>query len=165
MESEYITMNLREMERVGHNLMLKIMEKYIKEGEKGLEIGCGDEKLMNILSKKFHLDIICADPYAHGKRVFNVKGEEISSLKRKFDFIYSVMSLHHIANIKKFFEEAKKSLRKEGKIMIVDWKKGVETGVYEEYFSLQEVLNLISQYFHLLEWGNDAFHFYIVAKY
>ena len=42
MESEYITMNLREMERVGHNLMLKIMEKYIKEGEKGLEIGCGD---------------------------------------------------------------------------------------------------------------------------
>ena len=51
----------------------------------------------------------------------------------------------------------------EGKLLLVDWKRGVNTGIHERYFSLDEVEKMVKKDFRILEKGEMDFHFYIVA--
>jgi len=52
---------------------------------------------------------------------------------------------------------------KNGKIILVDWKKGVDTGIPEQYFSLEEVKEKVEKIFRIIEKGEGRFHFYIVG--
>ncbi len=91
-----------------------------------------------------------------------MRGEEIAKLNEKFDVIYSVMSLHHMdASI--FLKEAIRTLNDDGKLIIVDWKKGVDTGIPEYYFSLNEVTAMMKDY-EIIERGEEKYHFYVVGK-
>ncbi|MCD6222527.1 MAG: hypothetical protein J7K12_02440 [Thermoplasmata archaeon] len=91
-----------------------------------------------------------------------MRGEDIAKLGKKYDVIYSVMSLHHM-NAHLFLKEAIKALEEDGKLIIVDWKKGIETGVPEYYFSLDEVIAMMENY-EIIEKGETRYHFYVVAK-
>jgi len=151
---------LYKMEEEGRKLLLKLIEKYV--GKRMLEVGCGDDALLSFISKKFNATVKCIDPYGYGKNIIRMRGEEISKLDEKFDVVYTIMSLHHM-DAKLFLEEAIKVLGNEGKIIIVDWKKGIETGVPEYYFSLDEVIQMMKNY-EIIEKGEEKYHFYVVGK-
>ena len=148
------------MEKEGYNIAINLIEKYL--GKEILEVGCGYGQLMKKISEKHSINVMCIDPYAHGKNVIKLKGEDISLLNKKFDIIYSVMSFHHIGNVKKFLEGAKKSLKDNGKLIIVDWKKGTYTGVPEYYYSLNEVIEIMKEY-KIIEAKEEKYHFYLLA--
>ncbi|KAA0004217.1 MAG: class I SAM-dependent methyltransferase [Thermoplasmata archaeon] len=151
---------LYEMEKEGRNLLLKLLEKH--HGNKMLEVGCGSNELALLISKKFNSNVKCIDPYGYGKNIIKMRGEEIAKLNEKFDVIYSVMSLHHMDAFI-FLKEAIKALNNNGKLIIVDWKKGVETGVPEYYFSLNEVIAMMKDY-EIIDKGEKKHHFYVVGK-
>ena len=154
-------MNLYKMEKEGYNVAINLIEKYL--GKEILEVGCGYSQLMRKISDKHGINVICIDPYASGKNIIRMKGEDISMLNKNFDVIYSVMSFHHIENVKKFLEGAKKSLKHDGKLIIVDWKKGIYTGVPEYYYSLDEVIEIMKEY-KIIEANEEKYHFYIVSS-
>jgi len=151
---------LYQMEREGRKLLLHLIERH--DGKKMLEVGCGSDELAKSISKKFGASVECIDPYGYGKNVIRMRGEDIAKLGKKYDVIYSVMSLHHM-NAHLFLKEAIKALEKDGKLIIVDWKKGIETGVPEYYFSLDEVIAMLKSY-EIIEKGEARYHFYVVAK-
>ena len=151
------------MEKEGRKLLEKLLKKYVSRGMKLLEIGCGNDEIMHELEKKFDVDVICVDPYGYGRRVIKIRAEEISSLSRKFNIIYSIQSFHHIADGEKFLEGAEKIILEGGKIILVDWKRGVDTGIPEQYFSLEEVKEKVEKIFRIIEKGEGRFHFYIVG--
>lgn len=148
------------MEEEGRKILLQLIEKY--HGRKILEVGCGNDKLISILSKKFDAIIKCVDPYGYGKNIIRMKGEEVSKLNEKFDVVYTLMSLHHM-EASLFLKEASKVLNDDGKIIIVDWKHGTYTGVPEYYFSLGEVIEMMKDY-EIIEKGITRYHFYVVGK-
>ena len=153
---------LYEMEREGRKLLLHLIEKYGYGSKKMLEVGCGSNELLMKISKKYNADVKCIDPYGYGKNIIKMHGEDIAKLNEKFDVVYSVMSLHHM-NASIFLKEAVKVLNENGKLIIVDWKHGVDTGFPEYYFSLEEVLEMMKDY-EIIEKGNARYHFYVVGK-
>lgn len=153
--------DMYEMEKEAHEIAKKLIKKYI--GKNMLEVGCGDEKFMEEISKIYDINIICIDPYGHGKNIIRMRGEEIEKLNKKFDLIYTIMSFHHIEDAKKFLKGVKNSLKENGKIIIIDWKNGVYTGVPEYYYSLKEVIEMMKDY-KIIEAKEEKYHFYIVAS-
>ncbi|MCD6481769.1 MAG: hypothetical protein J7L31_05815 [Thermoplasmata archaeon] len=77
--------------------------------------------------------------------------------------VYSLQSLHHFLSLEKFLNEGRRIMGKNGKIILVDWKKGVDTGIPEQYFSLEEVKEKVEKIFRIIEKGEGRFHFYIVG--
>ena len=148
------------MEEEGRKILIKLLEKH--GGKKMIEVGCGNDELLKKISKIFGADVKCIDPYGYGENVIRMKGEEIAKINEKFDTIYTVMSLHHM-DAMKFLKEAINALNEDGKIIVVDWKKGVDTGVQEYYFSLKEVLDMMVGY-KIIDKGEKKYHFYVVAK-
>ena len=151
------------MEREGRKLLMNLLEKYVEDGMELLEVGCGNGDIMEKVEENFGVEAICADPYGHGKNVFHVRAEELSSLGKKFDIVYSLQSLHHFLSLEKFLNEGRRIMRKNGKIILVDWKKGVDTGIPERYFSLEEVKEKVEKLFRIIERGEGEFPFYIVG--
>ena len=151
---------LYEMEEEGRRLLLRLLEKY--HGGKMLEVGCGSDELISYISERFGVEAKCIDPYGYGRNIVKMRGEEIAKLNEKFDVVYSVMSLHHM-DAAIFLKEAIKVLNDDGKLVIVDWKHGVDTGFPEYYFSLDEVMEMMDDY-EIVEKGYERYHFYVVGK-
>ena len=103
------------MEREGRKLLLHLIERH--DGKKMLEVGCGSDELAKSISKKFGASVECIDPYGYGKNVIRMRGEDIAKLGKKYDVIYSVMSLHHM-NAHLFLKEAIEALEEDGKLII-----------------------------------------------
>jgi len=132
------------MEKEGNNFLFKEIAIRVKQNNKVLEVGSGYCYLLSEIVEKFDVIGYGIDPY--GKESQNEKlkclrlsGEHISSLNEKFEIIFSIRSFHHLSNIDKFFEEASKSLKNDGVLIIVDWKMGADTGITERYYSLEEM--------------------------
>lgn len=132
------------------------------------------KNILNILIDKIKIDItskslIYDKIYKTFKfekiRIFNIYAEEIDLLKEKFDLIYSIRSFHHIKNYDAFFAGLKKTLSQNGVFILVDWKKGFNTGVIENYFSEKELIQISKKFnFEIIESGELNSVFYIVLK-
>ncbi len=156
-------MMLWKMEAEGYELLLKLIEKYIGNRKKLLEVGCGNERLMNKISSLHNVEIKCADPYGYGRNVINIEGEKIDELNEKFDMIYSIMSFHHLHDPKKFLNASLKAMMENAVLIIVDWKNGVNTGFPEYYYSVDELLSMM-HFYDILGHGNGKYHLYVVAS-
>jgi SAM-dependent methyltransferase len=110
------------------------------------------------------------DPFSLEKKdnkiqILNISAEDIDSLKENYDIIFSIRSFHHIKNINEFIKGLRKKLKKNGVFILVDWKKGYDTGISEKYFSLYEIKNLFSESdFFIIESGEKETVFYIIIK-
>ncbi len=158
------------MEKEGDSLLTKSLKIYISGGEILLEVGAGNCNLLKKIVKKFKVYGYGIDPFLYQRqenevKCFPLSGEEISKLNKKFDIIYLIRSFHHIKNREKFLKEAGKGLKKDGKLIIVDWKKGTETGIDEYYYDILEVSELLKkENFKIVEEKELKWNFLVVAK-
>jgi len=60
-----------------------------------------------------------------------------------FDNYLSIRMFHEIDNPVKALKESYRVLKPSGTCLIIDWKKGADTGVPERYYSLSELTSLI----------------------
>ncbi len=157
------------MEKEGDKLLIEILKKYIKKGNSVLEIGAGNCDFLKNIVYKFDVTGYGVDPYIYSLdkeklKCFKIKGEDISKLKKRFDIIYLLRSLHHIKNPEVLFNEIKTYLNNNGKLIIVDWKKGTETGIPENYFSLNEVKSLMLKFnLEIVEECENSWYLVIVG--
>ena len=76
-----------------------------------------EPNLVNFLNKRAEKEKI--------QNLFSVLGTfDDPLIPEKVDYIFIVNTYHHIAKRKKYFENLKASLTKEGKIVIIDFRKG-----------------------------------------
>ncbi len=155
-------MNYPDMEAEGDSVLLSILSKFLHRDMEVLEVGCGTTDILTRLKRKYRIKGLCADPYGYGNDVIRVPAEEIERMKMKFDLIYLIRTLHHL-NARKFASSSYSTLKKGGYLIIVDWKKGTDTGVPEKYFSLNQAIKIFSQ-FSMVEKGELKWNFYLVLE-
>lgn len=157
------------MKEDGNKILRTYFDRIVKPGYKVLEIGCGRCELLRELIGEYSITGVGIDPNAIEEKeerlaCISMSGEEISLLREQFDIIFSLHTFHHLSDQNKFLRGAKKTLSPHGELLIVDWKKGTDTGVAEQYFSLSEVRSAISQIgLSELFSGETEHHFYICA--
>lgn len=79
------------------------------------------------------------------KVIFQVqRAEKLSFQDNIFDLTYTVRTLHE-TDAMKTLAEIYRVLTSNGRIIIIDWIKGAETGVFEEYFDPEELKSLMSK--------------------
>ncbi len=160
------------MEEEGNKLLFSLINKYIPSENNCniLEIGCGSGELLHILSNNYDCNYTGIDPFSIKQNVSNIEfydyyAEDINSLKNIYNLIFSIRSFHHINNIRKFIDGLHKKLYKTGVFILIDWKKGFDTGITEKYYSLSEVKKLFSESdFIIIESGEKNSVFYIVVR-
>lgn len=134
----------------GHRTVWKILKNSLNKGDSVLDVGCGHGSFLNKLSSEFELTAKGIDP---GTRKQNEKeyscqkleAEEIDHLDEKFNLIYSINGLHHFQDLREFLKKVSSRMKVEGKLILVDWKQGTETGIPEDYFSLNQVKHVLTQ--------------------
>ncbi len=138
-----------------HELLKQLAERYIFHPQNSkyklppshiaiLEVGAGSGNLLRELATTYDVMGCGTDPFITRReegriKFLPLKAEEIETLPRRYDLIYSVHSLHHFSDPKKFLEACNKKLTWEGKVIIVDWNRGAKTGVFEHYYDIQTV--------------------------
>ena len=123
-----------------------IVQTLIPSGGRVLDVGCGDGSTLDVLADRGVLGM-GADPYAYGKSApcRRLRAEEIGSLEEEFDVVYTVYSLHHFDDPRQFLREAKQVLSSTGVLLIVDWVEEADTGAWERYFSLEKVVQWVTE--------------------
>ncbi len=160
-----------EMEKHAYKLAETLLSQYIKPLSYILEVGCGDgEFLKSFLYKRKDLKAMCIDPHQfnhieYGITFYKGTAETVIELEETFHIIFTIMSLHHFIDIEAFFVASNARLIKGGKIIVIDWKKGIDTGIPEKYFSLDEIETVMKKTnFAIEEKKEEKFHFYLVGS-
>lgn len=162
--------SLYDMEYDAHQLIKQTAEKFLHPNSRLLEVGVGSGELLRELTKIHNTRSMGIDPhtreYEDAGISFRAKSaEDMISLKEKFDFIYSVLSLHHFNNPTVFFQGLETVLGWNGKFLIVDWKNGTNTGVPESYYELADVLRMLKgTNLNILEQKTTPFHFLLFGE-
>ncbi len=129
-----------------------------------LDVGCGSGWMIDELIKLTSADGYGIDPFAsYHNRCRPLAAEEMDRIKIDFDVIYTVHSFHHFEDPQAFLMFSAKLLKPQGKLIIVDWKKGVDTGVPERYYSPDEVKSMLTNWFDVTEDFEIERSFFIVA--
>ena len=129
-----------------------------------IEIGCGDCRLCNHLAQKngcttVGLDINDVDfskarvesrrlRISHLVECIKADAEQLSRvLNKRFDFCLSLYVLHELRNPIKVLREVRAVLKKEGKIVFVDFPEGslAERLWGEEYYGVKEMKTLFKE--------------------
>ena len=155
-------MEYEDMEEEGNRILWDLISRCIRKNMRIAEVGCGATSLLNKIRERFGVEGICFDPYSYGDGVVKLPGERIHEYGEKYNIIYTIRSFHHLTNIEKFIASSYKSLKEEGYLIIVDWKKGTDTGVPENYYSPREILPYFTRYF-TVKWGVGKWNFYILG--
>ncbi len=141
---------------------LETLSNMLTAEDSVLEIGCGDGALLKELKSSVGVKISGVDPYAgYGTKrkwdCYPIAGEDVNSLDKKFNLIYSVHSFHHLTSPIKFLHSARKILAPGGIVVIIDWRYGAITGVPERYFMEQELKSFFieSGFLPLTYWLDD----------
>ena len=121
---------------------------FIKSGDTVLEVGCGDCNLLREIKGKINVKAFGIDPIIQNVSseiiCMNLAAENIDKLNHHFNLIYTVYSLHHFSNARKFLERGWKKLLPGGKLIIIDWRYNANTGVNERYFKEEEIEQLLT---------------------
>ncbi len=135
-----------------------------------LDVGCGSGEFLSRITQLLDAPGWGVDPFvsehAEGRATFvPLKAERLEELKRRFDLVYSVHALHHFENIRAFWNGLQHVLSWSGRFILVDWKKGAQTGIAESYFSLSDILLTIADFnFRIIDRGETEANFYLVAE-
>ncbi len=159
-----------DMDREGDDILFNLLSKYSGIRQTALDIGCGNGIIAEKIRTRFELKTECLDPYAYysGNKLHIIKtpAEEISSLNRRYDIIYTIRAFHHISSVEKFINGLKYVIAYNGVFILVDWKNSFDTGIPESYYSLREVKSMFEKAnFTILESGEGKSVFYITIKY
>jgi tRNA (uracil-5-)-methyltransferase TRM9 len=115
---------------------LEFIEEYVKKGDKVLDFGCGNGRLLELFNGKnvayFGLDIseklleIAKKKYPSERANFQkITGSgSLAFPENSFNAVYSVAVLHHLPGAKRRLEivkELKRVLKPEGKVIITVW--------------------------------------------
>ena len=136
-----------------------IILKKGKNHQKILDVGCDDgELLVEIAEKNKFAELWCTDLYVEDARTnvkeegyssrikcIDAKAENIPLESQYLDFIYSVRSFHEFPNPVKALKEIKRLLTPDGETIIIDWKKGADTGVKEKYYGKEELKEFMEE--------------------
>ncbi len=177
LQPDHYLSNIMFGKNEAHQLCIDLIRKYFDTCQSILEVGSGNGELLRKLSAIYHAFSCGIDPKLgesdEGLIHFRpLSAEELDKLSGKlcgeinlsFDLIYSVHSLHHFGNPKAFFRGVKHRLKKNGKLILVDWRKGAITGIPEEYYGLDEVAEWVERSrLHVIEKGIKERHFYLIA--
>ncbi len=135
------------------------------EDARFLDVGCGSGWMIDELMRLTGADGYGVDPFAvYHNRCRPLAAEELDRLKIEFDVIYTVHSLHHFDDPRRFFMLSASKLKENGRLIVVDWKKGVDTGVPEHYFASEEVKNMMLEWLEVVENFDIDRSFFIVAR-
>jgi len=129
---------------------IEYLSRFVGKGSAVLDVGCGSGEFLRELVELTGARGMGVDPYSpergEGDLEFrSLPAERIGELKGKFDLVYTVHSLHHFRDVEKFLKGALDVLEDEGQLVIIDWIKGADTGVPEDYFALEEVMGLMEK--------------------
>ena len=152
-----------------HDLCIKLIKENVKKCSAILEAGTGSGDMLRELSKSYNAISCGIDPYINETdegfvHFLPLGAEQLAKLPRLYDLIFTVHSLHHFTNPKTFLRGVEEKLSMNGRLIIVDWRRGAKTGVYEKYYSLEEITDWIGEYnFKILEKGTVEKNLFIVA--
>lgn len=152
---------------MGHS---EYLEKFLKPGMKVLDVGCGSGKFLSELVRKAGCYGVGIDPFisdfeAESYKLTKLKAENVDKLDEIFDLVYSIHSFHHLRNPEKFLRNLHNVLSPEGKLVIIDWKKGAYTGIPERYYCKEELESLLKiNNFIPFEMVEDSMEIYLAAK-
>ncbi|MBW2038478.1 MAG: methyltransferase domain-containing protein [Deltaproteobacteria bacterium] len=161
--------NLEAMEESGRQLLLKLLSPLLTEGRRVLDVGCGNGEVLHELVQHYPIRGVGIDPHlsargANRLQLVKLKAEKVQELPGLFHLAYTLMSLHHFKDPSTFFSQMFTKLAWKGRLIVVDWKKGVQTGVSERYYSVGEVIELLTKSgLKPINCGEETFHFYAVA--
>lgn len=150
-------------------LVRQLVHAQINQCEHILEIGSGSGLLLRELASELHATGCGIDPFSseHTEgtvRFRPLKAEQLELLTRRFDIVYSVHSLHHFDEVDRALEGIQDVLGWSGCFIMVDWKKGAETGIAERYFSLEEIVQKVKSFnFRIIDHGETSDHFYLAV--
>ena len=148
----------------------EIIKKFITPGMKILDVGCGSGKFLLDIVKKTGCYGVGIDPFVKNLetpnyRLIKLKAEDVDRLDERFDLAYSIHSFHHLEDPVKFLKNLHRALSPQGKLVIIDWKKGTYTGIPEEYYSREELDHLLrANGFIPIESAEDSMEIYLAAK-
>ena len=157
-------------EKNAHQLCMELIRKNLNKCSTILEVGAGNGKTLRELSNIYNAYACGIDPYLserdEGLIHFRpLTAEELDKLPKQYDLIYSIHSLHHFSNPNLFFKGVKNKLTKNGKLVLVDWRKGAITGIPERYYSIESVIQwLESNNLETIDSGIEGRNFFIVAS-
>jgi len=118
---------------------LKPFVGYVKEGERILDLGCGNGRLLSALKDK-NITYIGVDSSSRLIEIASQKYKDVANSKflvvealnlpfpeNYFDKVFSIAVLHHIPSLEfrlKFLEEVKKVLKTKGLLFLTVWNLG-----------------------------------------
>jgi ubiquinone/menaquinone biosynthesis C-methylase UbiE len=135
----------------------------VDDGERILDIGCGDCKLAEYLAENEHIEITGIDtnetklPGGGRRQYKKFKGKlhcvkcnagEMKRFSREsFSAVVSVYSLHEFSDVSLVLDECMRVLRKNGKIMAVDFLCGTLAGRAwdEEYYTRVQLRKMLGK--------------------
>lgn len=149
----------------------------VRSGEKVLDLGCGNGRYYELLKDAEYTGIdnsekliqIAESKYSEAK--FQIADSlDLPFKENSFDKIYSIAVLHRIPSKRfrlQFFEEAKRVLKKDGKLIITVWSLPIKQYNKKNIFLLLKytILKIIGMskldFKDVLEpWGNKTFKYY-----
>ena len=163
-------MDLFAAEKHAEKVLYQVLAQTIAPGFKILEVGAGGGLFIKKLANNFKdSSFFAVDPYLEQSRrdnvyFYNLKAEQIINLKERFNIIFAKFCLHHFSNVPLFFQQAWHILNDKGICIILDWKKGTNTGIIERYFSLEEAASLMQRNFAVLSRQTYPYFFVIQGR-